>query len=98
MTDITFEDKSQDAAYDAAKWNATDANEVKAAVNSKQDIGNTLYTPLDEAPTAPVAGLVVLADRATWDPLGVGSGGAYLTMYLGATSGWGTLTGQLDEV
>lgn len=97
MTDITFEDKSQDAAYDADKWNAADANEVKTAVNSKQDIGSALYTALDAEPASPTAGLVVLADRSNWDPLGVGSGGAYLTMYLGATSGWGTLTGQLDE-
>ena len=97
MTDITFADKSQSAAYDADKWNADDANEVKAAVNSKQDAGKSQYTTLTAEPDSPTAGLVVLADRSNWDPLGVGSGGAYLTMYLGATSGWGTLTGQLDE-
>lgn len=47
-------------------------------------------------PSNPTAGLVVFADRVTWDPLAIGAGGAYLTMYLGATSGWGAITGQLD--
>uniref|UniRef100_A0A6M3KPZ4 Uncharacterized protein n=1 Tax=viral metagenome TaxID=1070528 RepID=A0A6M3KPZ4_9ZZZZ len=48
------------------------------------------------APSDPTAGAICLADRANWDPLGLGSGGAYLTMYLGAASGWGAITDQLD--
>lgn len=35
MPDITFNDKTQAGAYNPSKWNAQDANEVKAAVNSK---------------------------------------------------------------
>lgn len=37
MADITYNDKSQSAAYDPAEWNAQDANEVKNSVNSKVD-------------------------------------------------------------
>ena len=56
----------------------------------------TQLTPLAAEPESPAAGMVVLADRVNWDPLSLGSGGAYQTMYLGAVSGWGTVTAQLD--
>lgn len=56
----------------------------------------TQLTPLSSAPNSPTAGMIVIADRVNWDPLSIGSGGAYLTMYLGAVGGWGTITAQLD--
>lgn len=34
MPEINYANKSQTAPYDAAKWNAQDANEVKTSVNS----------------------------------------------------------------
>ncbi len=55
-----------------------------------------IYTAAPTGSESPAPGCIVFADRATWDPLAKGSGGAYLVMYLGATSGWGALTGQLD--
>jgi hypothetical protein len=57
-----------------------------------------LLGALSAAPASPTPGMIVLADRVNWDPLGIGSGGAYLVMYLGATSGWGGINAQLDEV
>jgi hypothetical protein len=53
-------------------------------------------TPLAAEPADPTDGMIVMADRTNWDPLGLDSGGAYLTMYLGSSSGWGAITGQLD--
>lgn len=37
MANITYADRSQIRPYDATKFNAQDANEIKTAVNSKQD-------------------------------------------------------------
>lgn len=37
MSKVTFVDKTQTGAYDAAKWNAQDANEIKNAINAVYD-------------------------------------------------------------
>ena len=39
--------------------------------------------PAEEEPTNPVWGTIAIADRANWDPCGVGSGTAYLTWFNG---------------
>jgi len=52
------------------------------------------FVALTAPPTTLLSGLVCMADRVTWDPLGLGAGGAYLVMYTG--SAWTTITGQLD--
>jgi hypothetical protein len=44
------------------------------------------------APSSPEKGDVVLADRATWDPLTKGSGGAYPVWYNGTA--WVALDSQ----
>ena len=51
---------------------------------------------LSAAPAVLKAGMVVMADRTNWDPLSKSTGGAYLTMYRGTSSGWGAITAQLD--
>lgn len=49
MAKISYNNKSQTAGYDASKWNAQDANQVKESVNalydllSNQDIKKTVY-------------------------------------------------------
>lgn len=47
-------------------------------------VSGLVFNALTEAPGSPVAGLLVLADRTTWDPLGKGSGGAYFAWYNGS--------------
>lgn len=43
-----------------------------------------LPTALNSEPAVRWAGMIVRADRTTWDPLGKGSGGSYLVWYNGA--------------
>lgn len=43
MSKIAYENKSQVSAYDAAKWNADDANEIKTSVNALYDSGEGIY-------------------------------------------------------
>lgn len=38
MSSVAYADKSQTGAYNASKWNAADANEIKAAINTKVDV------------------------------------------------------------
>jgi len=68
----------------------------QAIMSMLTGMGTFKFTPYAIAPVAPDPGDLVMADRVNWDPLAIGSGGAYLTMYLGAGSGWGAITGQLD--
>jgi hypothetical protein len=51
-----------------------------------------MLNPLSAAPSSPVAGMIVRADRVNWDPLSKGSGGSYLCWYDG--SAWVSLTSQ----
>lgn len=55
-------------------------------------LGGIKLAVLDEEPTTPQEGVVVIADRITWDPLSKGSGGSYLTWYNG--SAWKALGEQ----
>ena len=40
--------------------------------------------PISAEPNTPTVGMLAIADRATWDPVGVGSGNAYPVFYDGA--------------
>ena len=51
-----------------------------------------MLNPLSAAPSSPVAGMIVRANRVNWDPLSKGSGGSYLVWYDG--SAWVSLTSQ----
>lgn len=46
MAKINYNNKSQTASYAANKWNAQDANEVKASVNALYDSGVGTYKSL----------------------------------------------------
>jgi len=58
--------------------------------------GTIAMTPQTSEPSNPQNGEMYLADRVNWDPLSLGSGGAYYVIYLGSSSGWGAITDQLD--
>ena len=47
---------------------------------------------LTAVPSNPYKGMIVIADRATWDPMSKGSGGPYPVWYNG--SAWALLSGQ----
>ena len=47
---------------------------------------------LTAVPSNPYQGMIVIADRATWDPMSKGSGGPYPVWYNG--SAWALLSGQ----
>ena len=64
-----------------------------AAQPIEPEVPTGIYTA---APANPTAGLIVFADGINWDPLGLAISKAYRTMYLGATSGWGSPTDALD--
>jgi hypothetical protein len=51
-------------------------------------------TALTSDPGAVGAGTIVRADRATWDPLSLASGGSYLVMRNDADSGWVRIDAQ----
>lgn len=75
MSYITYANKSQTAAYNAAKWNAQDANEVKTAVNSKVDevAGKQLstedYSTVDKAKLATLVPPEIAATYAAIDTM-----------------------------
>ena len=47
-------------------------------------MNNITLTPQAAAPTTPTNGMIVCADDATWDPLGLTLGRPYLVFYSGA--------------
>lgn len=85
------------SAYYSASTNVFDLSRVRAyqspcpVIHSlPQAIPYLNVTPQTAAPTSPPTDSVWMADRATWDPLSVGSGAAYLTRWDG--SAWQNVT------
>lgn len=60
MSDVTYADKSQVASYNAAKWNAQDANEIKTAVNTKVDKDGSKQLSTEDYSTVEKAKLATL--------------------------------------
>jgi len=76
---------SRDAAYGgpgfALSWNTADI--YIAAVTVEEMPEGAGLPILTAVPANPYQGQIVIADRATWDPCAVGSGGPYFTWYNG---------------
>src|SRR4030042_1709079 len=72
------------------------ANDTTGIIEgSAAPTGSLPITILTSAPSSPTKGQIYYADRATWDPLALGSGRAYMVGYLGSVGGWGALTAQV---
>src|SRR4051812_5512757 len=65
MSDISYINKSQSGSYDATKWNAQDANEVKTAVNTKVDKVGGKQLSTEDYTTGEKTKLAGIANAAT---------------------------------
>jgi len=70
-----------------------DPAEIYVAAVTVEELAPGIGMPvLTAAPANPYQGLMVIADRATWDPKSKGSGGPYPVWYNG--SAWKLLSEQ----
>jgi len=89
MANITYNNKTQSLPYDAAKFNADDANQIKAVVNLKADISQIgtgikgVAIPTTVPPVTPVDGDVWLVNSSNLDATYVGFGNTLVPSKVG---------------